>query len=60
MKSILSILLLVPVFAFAQPGIHFEHGLSWKDIQAKAKAEKKYIFVDAFTHLVRAVSLYVC
>ena len=49
MKKIISILLCIPAFAFSQPGIHFEHGLSWKDIQAKAKAEKKYIFVDAFT-----------
>lgn len=49
MKKILLILLFIPAFAFSQTGIRFEHGLSWKDIQAKAKAEKKYIFVDAFT-----------
>ena len=29
-------------------GIHFEQGLSWKDILAKAKAEHKYIFVDCY------------
>ncbi len=29
-------------------GIKFESGLSWKDIQAKAKTENKYIFVDCF------------
>ena len=49
MKKAVFILFLIPAIAFAQTGIHFEHALSWKDIQAKAKAEKKYIFVDAFT-----------
>lgn len=29
-------------------GIHFEKGLSWKQIVAKAKLEKKYIFVDCY------------
>ena len=37
----------------AQPqtdsGIHFQHDLSWSAIQAKAKAENKYIFVDCYT-----------
>lgn len=32
-----------------EPGIHFVHGLSWKDVQAKAKAENKYIVMDCFT-----------
>ena len=50
MKHLLRLLLLLPVFAFAQDkGIHFQHGLSWKALQAKAKAEKKFIFVDCFT-----------
>ena len=50
MKKLLALLLLFPFFAFAQDkGIHFQHGLSWKAIQAKAKAEKKFIFVDCFT-----------
>jgi thioredoxin-related protein len=30
-------------------GIHFTHNLSWAAIQAKAKAENKYIFMDCFT-----------
>jgi thiol-disulfide isomerase/thioredoxin len=39
---------LVPFLAGAQ-GMKFEHGLSWKEVQAKAKAENKYIFMDCFT-----------
>lgn len=43
-------LLGVCVTAHAQePGIHFEHALSWKEIQEKAKTENKYIFIDCFT-----------
>lgn len=50
MKKTLFLLFLLPLFAIAQDkGIHFEHGLSWKEIQAKAKAENKYIFIDCFT-----------
>lgn len=50
MKKALFLLFLLPLFAVAQDkGIHFEHGLSWKEIQAKAKAENKYIFIDCFT-----------
>jgi thioredoxin-related protein len=49
MKKIFLLLLFLPLFAVAQKGMHFEHGLSWKQIQAKAKAENKYIFMDAFT-----------
>ncbi|HWB92558.1 MAG TPA: TlpA disulfide reductase family protein [Puia sp.] len=49
----LTLLLLFPlaVVHAQEPsqGIHFEHGLSWSAIQAKAKAENKYIFVDCFT-----------
>jgi thiol-disulfide isomerase/thioredoxin len=51
MKKIL-LLLLIAGFssAFAQEtGMKFEHGLTWAEVKAKAKAEKKYIFVDAFT-----------
>lgn len=32
-----------------QIGVEFTHGLSWKEIKTKAKAENKYIFVDCFT-----------
>jgi thioredoxin-related protein len=31
------------------PGIHFEKGLNWPAIQAKAKKEHKFIFVDCYT-----------
>ena len=30
-------------------GIHFQHGFTWQQIQQKAKAEHKYIFMDCFT-----------
>lgn len=41
---------LLPFTLFAQQkGVHFQHGLSWKQVLAKAKAEKKYIFVDCYT-----------
>ena len=49
MKKLCWLLLLLPLLSVAQTGMHFEHNLSWKDIQAKAKAENKYIFMDAFT-----------
>src|SRR6187455_469801 len=49
MKKLLLLLLVLPLFSIARQGMHFEHQLSWKEIQAKAKAENKYIFVDAFT-----------
>lgn len=32
-----------------EKGIHFQDELSWTAIQAKAKAENKYIFMDCFT-----------
>lgn len=35
---------------FAQEeGIHFEHGLSWKEVKEKAKRENKFIFMDCYT-----------
>ncbi len=44
------LLLLLPFTAAAQDkGMQFEHGLSWSAIQAKARAENKYIFVDCYT-----------
>ena len=53
MKNIIKWLLcLLPLAAAAQAedkGVHFEHGLSWQQVQAKAKAEKKYIFMDCYT-----------
>ncbi|TAD86877.1 MAG: DUF255 domain-containing protein [Bacteroidetes bacterium] len=49
-----TILLLATVSSLttmAQPdgGITFVHGQSWASIKAQAKAEQKYIFMDAFT-----------
>ncbi|NCI46204.1 thioredoxin family protein [Sediminibacterium soli] len=49
MKKIILLLVFAPLFLAAQEGMKFEHGLSWKEIQAKAKAENKYIFMDCFT-----------
>jgi thioredoxin-related protein len=65
MQRFLPLLLLVPLFVFAQQdqnsapsgvaalggykGVHFENNLSWKAIQAKAKAGNKYIFMDCYT-----------
>ena len=52
MKHIAVILLSLVIMAnsFAQDGgVHFVHGLSWKEVVAKATKEHKYIFVDCFT-----------
>lgn len=58
MKSLLWIASLLPLSLMAQKkstvtadnkGIHFEHNLTWSDVQRKAKAENKYIFMDCFT-----------
>jgi len=50
MKKLTIILLLLPFLSNAQEkGMHFEHGVTWAAIQAKAKAEKKYIFMDCYT-----------
>ncbi|TKK70772.1 DUF255 domain-containing protein [Ilyomonas limi] len=51
MKNIIQWLLcLLPIAALAQDkGVHFEQGLTWQQVQAKAKAEHKYIFMDCFT-----------
>ena len=48
MKKLLFALLLAGTAGIAQQGVKFEKG-SWQEIQAKAKAENKYIFMDAFT-----------
>lgn len=49
MKYIYMLLILaVSLTAHAQ-GIRFERDLSWKEVQAKAKANGKAIFVDAYT-----------
>jgi thioredoxin-related protein len=50
-KTLLFAFILVHTLLKAQEekGIKFEHGLTWEQIRAKAKAENKYIFLDAFT-----------
>lgn len=50
MKRVLFLVLCVPALIHAQSdyGIKFVEGLSWNQIQAKAKTENKYIFVDCF------------
>ncbi|MEO6636782.1 MAG: thioredoxin fold domain-containing protein [Ginsengibacter sp.] len=49
-KFIIVLLVLLPFAMKAQnTGVDFQHNLSWKEIQAKAKAENKYIFMDCFT-----------
>jgi thioredoxin-related protein len=49
MKKLLLLLTVLPLLTIGQTGIKFEHGLTWKEIQAKAKAENKFIFLDAYT-----------
>lgn len=50
MKKLLLFTFLLPLMAIAQEkGMHFEHGATWAEIKAKAKAENKHIFVDCFT-----------
>jgi thioredoxin-related protein len=42
--------LLLPLLSIAQDkGVQFDHQSSWSAIQARAKAEHKYIFMDCFT-----------
>ncbi len=49
-KLILILFLVIPFLVQAQDtGIQFQHEASWKEVQAKAKAENKYIFMDCFT-----------
>ena len=47
MKKVFFLLLLTP-FVISAQGIRFENG-NWKALLAKAKAENKLLFVDAFT-----------
>jgi thioredoxin-related protein len=56
MKKIIFVFAFIPFLAQAQTepaagdtGIHFEHNLSWVAVQAKAKKEHKYIFMDCYT-----------
>lgn len=47
MKKLLIFLVLAPLVGWGQ-GVHFESGLSWGQVLAKAKAENKYVFVDCY------------
>ncbi len=60
MKPLLQLIAcLFPLVLFAQKhtektsvtdtGLHFQHNLTWSDVQRKAKAENKYIFMDCYT-----------
>lgn len=51
MKYISSALitLLLVSSVIAQEGVHFQHGLSWKEVVALATKENKYIMVDCYT-----------
>jgi thioredoxin-related protein len=52
-KFLCAIAVYLPLFVFCQneipdSGIKWTEGLSWKEIQQKAKKQKKYIFVDCY------------
>jgi thioredoxin-related protein len=48
MKHLLTLILIAAVFTVKAQGINFEQNLTWAQIQAKAKTENKYIFMDVF------------
>src|SRR5438105_903166 len=51
MKKTLLLIMFVPILIYAQKGykgIKFTEGISWEQVKAKAKAESKYIFIDAY------------
>ncbi len=51
MKKLVFICFLLPFISRAQEGagVNFQDASSWAAVQAKAKAENKYIFVDCYT-----------
>jgi thioredoxin-related protein len=49
MKKLILLLAFLPTFLFAQDGINFQHNTTWQKIQAEAKAQHKFIFMDCFT-----------
>lgn len=50
MKKIFLFAAFIPTLLLAQEkGVKFDHESSWQQVQAKAKAEHKYIFMDCFT-----------
>lgn len=48
-KTILFLLLLLPLAMRADNGISFEHGKSWSELRDKARAARKPIFCDFYT-----------
>jgi thioredoxin-related protein len=48
MKYLLTIIGIITILTVKAQGINFEQNLAWKQIQAKAKLENKYIFMDVF------------
>ncbi len=40
--------MMIGINAQEKKGVNFEHGLSWEQVKAKAKAENKFIFMDIF------------
>ncbi len=48
MKHLLTIIGIIAVYTAQAQGIKFEENLSWDQIQAKAKAENKYILMDTY------------
>jgi thioredoxin-related protein len=49
LKFVSSLLVFLPALSMAQQeGIKFETGLSWQDVQKKATAESKLIFIDCY------------
>jgi thioredoxin-related protein len=49
-KIIVFIIFSLPFFTFAQDtGMVFQHNLSWKELQAKALQQNKFIFMDCYT-----------
>jgi thioredoxin-related protein len=50
MRKLFLLLCSVPFISLAQEkGIHFTHAATWDEVLQQAKAEKKMIFVDAYT-----------
>ncbi len=50
MKYLLTVVLLFPVLVYAQShGIQFVNDSNWVQLKARARTEKKNIFVDCYT-----------
>ena len=51
MRNTFLLCMLIPIMGVCQRnnyGIQFESDLSWQEVQAKAKAENKFIFMDCY------------